>query len=66
MRIILNGLEHEVPEGATVLQILEAEGEPVGHVLVELNGRHLRPHDYAAILLSENDRLEVILPAAGG
>jgi thiamine biosynthesis protein ThiS len=66
MRIILNGLEHEVPEGTTVLQILRAEGEPVGHVLVELNGRHLSQHEYGDILLSENDRLEVILPASGG
>jgi thiamine biosynthesis protein ThiS len=66
MRIILNGFEHEVPEGATVLEVLETEGEPVGHVLVELNGRHLRPYDYSATVLFENDRLEAILPAAGG
>ena len=66
MRIILNGIEHEVPEDMTVLRLLEEEGEPVTHVLVELNGRHLRQHDYPLATLSENDRVEVILPAAGG
>jgi thiamine biosynthesis protein ThiS len=66
MRIILDGMEHEVPEGMTVLRLLEQEGEPVTHVLVELNGRHLLQRDYPTTLLEENDRLEVILPAAGG
>jgi thiamine biosynthesis protein ThiS len=66
VRIILDGMEHEVPEGMTVLRLLEEEGEPVTHVLVELNGRHLRQHAYATTRLNENDRVEVILPAAGG
>jgi thiamine biosynthesis protein ThiS len=66
MRIILDGLEHEVPEGMTILRLLEQEGEPVTHVLVELNGRHLLQQDYQTTILEENDRVEVILPAAGG
>jgi thiamine biosynthesis protein ThiS len=66
MRIILDGMEREVPESMTVLRLLEQEGEPVTHVLVELNGRHLRQHDYSTTLLEENDCVEVILPAAGG
>ena len=66
MRIILDGMEHEVPEGTTVLRLLELEGEPVTHVLVELNGRHLQQHEYPLTILEENDRVEVILPASGG
>jgi thiamine biosynthesis protein ThiS len=66
MRVILDGMEHEVPEGMTVLRLLEQEGEPLNHVLVELNGRHLPPHEYPLTTLQENDRVEVILPAAGG
>jgi thiamine biosynthesis protein ThiS len=66
VRIILNGLEHEVPEDMTVLRLLEEEGEPVTHVLVELNGRHLRQSEYSSTELHENDDVEVILPAAGG
>ena len=66
MRIILNGMEHEVPEDMTVLRLLEEEGEPVTHVLVELNGRHLLQPEYASTELRENDHVEVILPAAGG
>ena len=66
MRIILDGMEHEVPEGITLLRLLEQEGEPVTHVLVELNGRHLLQHEYSGTILQENDRVEVILPAAGG
>ena len=48
------------------MRLLEQEGEPVTHVLVELNGRHLLQHDYPTTILEENDRVEVILPAAGG
>ena len=55
-------MEREVPDRMTVLRLLEEEGEPVTHVLVELNGHH----DYATTFLQESDRVEVILPAAGG
>jgi thiamine biosynthesis protein ThiS len=45
---------------------LEAEGEPVGHVVVEVNSRHIREHEYQDLVLLSGDRVEIILPAFGG
>jgi len=66
MRIIVDGLEREVREGLSVVEFLTDAGEPVGHVLVEVNGTHLRPAEYTSRILREGDRVEVILPASGG
>jgi thiamine biosynthesis protein ThiS len=66
LRVVVNGFERRVPSGTSVGALLLADGEPRGHVLVELNGLFLAPAEYDARLLEEGDRLEVILPAFGG
>lgn len=66
MKLILNGLQRELPEAITVADLLEHEGEPAGHVVVEVNGRFVPPGAHATLRLAEGDRVEVILPAFGG
>ena len=46
MRVFVNDMEREVRDGLTVTALLEAEGEPIGHVLVEVNGVHLHLREY--------------------
>lgn len=61
----VNGEEREVPEGATILELLEADGEPREHVLVEVNRQYV-PRPAYARRLAAGDRIEVIHPAFGG
>jgi len=56
----------EVPDGATVADVLEDLGEAVGHLLVELNGVYVYPEDHGRRRLHPGDRLEIIYPAFGG
>ncbi len=66
MRILLNGLPREVPEGLTVAALLRLEQEPADHVLVEVDGVYLPTAEHAARTLREGQRVELILPAFGG
>ncbi|UCE01555.1 MAG: sulfur carrier protein ThiS [Candidatus Latescibacterota bacterium] len=66
MRVTVNDMEREVRDGLTVAALLEAEGEPIGHVLVEVNGVHLHLREYDSCILKTGDRIEIIYPAAGG
>ncbi len=66
MRLQLNGLAVRVPPGLTVDGLLEREGEPRGHVLVEVNQRYVPPGDFVSRVLLEGDEVEIILPAFGG
>jgi thiamine biosynthesis protein ThiS len=66
MRVVINGMEREIPRGTTVAQLLEQEEEPPDHVLVEVNGVYLPAQDHARRTLEEGDRVEIILPAFGG
>lgn len=66
MRLFVNGLEQDVPEELTVAQLLEAEGEPTDHVVVEINGIYLPVRQYTSRVLQDGDRVEIILPAFGG
>ena len=66
MRIIVNDMQREVRDGTTLAQLLEADQEPIGHVLIEINGVQLHVHEYKARVLESDDRIEIIYPAAGG
>ena len=66
MRLIIDGLPADVPEGLSLLEILRRRGDPAGHVLVERNGRHVRLEDLSRTFPAEGDVIEVILPAVGG
>lgn len=66
MRITVDGMKMEMSDGASLIDLLSGRGEPLDHVLVELNGRLVRKEDLYSTILSEGDEVEVILPAMGG
>lgn len=66
MKIHLDGMSREVPEGVSLTDLLRTLGEPVPHVIVELNGRYIAAKEFDRLTLKPEDRLEVILPAFGG
>lgn len=66
MQISVNDMQREVRDGTTVTELLQADQEPIGHVLVEINGVQLHVHEYEARVLEGGDRVEIIYPAAGG
>ena len=66
MQVIVNDMQREVRDGITLTELLEADREPIGHVLVEINGVQLHVQEYAARVLESGDRIEIIYPAAGG
>ena len=66
MRIILNGFEETIPEGLTLLGLINHTQEGDLHLIVELNGRFIPEKDWDHHLLNENDRVEFINPCFGG
>jgi len=66
VKLVLNGAPATAPEGLTVAALLEREGEPAGHVLVEINRMFVPPGQHATRVLRDGDEVEIILPAFGG
>ncbi len=66
MRIVVDGLPENVPDGATVLEVLKQRGEPTTHIIVEINGSFVHPQIYDEKTVHPGDRMEVVYPAFGG
>jgi sulfur carrier protein len=66
MRLLLNGLERDLPEGQTLRQMIEGLGLPAERVAVELNGEIVPRAAYGETVLREGDRLEVVQFVGGG
>jgi sulfur carrier protein len=65
MTIILNGQPFPVPDGATVLSLLEQRGLSPDRVAVELNRRLLKAQRYGEPL-HEADEVEIVTFVGGG
>ena len=66
MRLRVNGLSREVPEGSTVASLLEGLELGPERVAVERNGAIVPKPEYDATPLAEGDRLEVVQFVGGG
>ncbi len=66
MRLVINGLERDIPEPVTLRQLILAEGDTVDAVLVEVNGALVSARGYDSHPLRDGDRVEIIQPAFGG
>ncbi len=66
MQLVLNGMTRKYPDDLTVAALLQIEGEPPSHVVVEVNGEYVPKDRYATRKLADGDRVETILPAFGG
>lgn len=68
MRLLLNGTERELPEGATLTDLLLLAGLPPERtgVAVARNGEVVRRAHWASTCLSEGDRIELVSATQGG
>ncbi|HTB21077.1 MAG TPA: sulfur carrier protein ThiS [bacterium] len=66
MKIILNGKDENVADGATVAGLLESRGIAPESAAVDVNGDLVRKHERAARVLKEGDHVEVVRMIAGG
>ena len=64
--IIANGSPHDVSLPWTVAQLLESCGWKPTQVVVELNGNVMDRNVLADRQLQDGDRVEIIVPVAGG
>lgn len=64
--VFVNGQEQEIPDGVTVLGLLETMGVRPGRVAVEVNGAVVRRADYPRRSLADRDRVEVVQFVGGG
>jgi thiazole synthase len=66
MRLFVNGDEREIPDGATVVGLLEHLGVARERVAVEVNGEVVRRAQHAEHRLAPDDRVEVVAFVGGG
>ena len=66
MTILLNGNEHECPDGYTVAQLLEQLGIQTAGTAVARNETVVRKAVHAETVLQPGDRVEIIRAVAGG
>ncbi len=66
MQLRIDDLVESWPDGLSLGEILRRRGDPADHVLVELNGAHVRRDELERTFPKEGDAIEVILPAHGG
>ncbi len=66
MKLNVNGKEMEAKEETTVSQLLEQLKLNPSYTVVEINGRILSRAGYAATVLEEGDKVELIRFVGGG
>lgn len=66
MTVVANGDDVDLPDRATVADLLSALGLGGKWVLVERNGEPVRRPDLATTVLVDGDRLELVRAVAGG
>ena len=67
MVVNLNGKTHEIKLGLTLINLIEELGLAERKAIaIALNGEVLKREDYAGIVLSEGDSLEIVRAIGGG
>jgi thiamine biosynthesis protein ThiS len=66
LRVIINGEEKQVSEGATVADLITALDLKAEQVAVELNRRVVRRAEWNSTKLAEGDKVEVVHFVGGG
>lgn len=66
IKVILNGCEERIPQGATIMDLLELLNENDQHLIVEHNDLFIPPSHYATRTVAEGDIVEFIHPNLGG
>ena len=66
MRIVVNGEDRSIPDGATVLVLLHSLGIEPKRIAVEVNGRVVPSREHGGVTLEERDRIEIVQFVGGG
>lgn len=66
MKVLVNGVARELPEGATVRTLLVELGLGATAVAVERNQALVPRAEHATTVLAEGDRLELVTLVGGG
>ena len=66
MKIVMNGEQQEVDNGATLFQLLERHRLAAKRLAIEINEEIVPRTEYAFYRLNEGDRVEVIQAIGGG
>ena len=67
MFVNLNGKTHEIKLGLTLINLIEELGLAERKAIaIALNGEVLKREEYAGIVLSEGDSLEIVRAIGGG
>ena len=66
MRIVVNGSDREVADGATVAEVLTALGLPSAGVAVALDGAVVPRAEHGSCVVPEWAELEVLTAVQGG
>jgi sulfur carrier protein len=66
MEVVVNGKPREVPDGATVLDLVESLGFGRRQVVVEHNDEPLERARFSEVRLEAGDVVEVVRAVAGG
>ena len=66
MRIVVNGEDRSIPDGATVLALLHSLGIEPKRIAVEVNDRVVSSREHDGLTLKERDRIEIVQFVGGG
>ncbi|HXM43425.1 MAG TPA: sulfur carrier protein ThiS [Bryobacteraceae bacterium] len=66
IEVAINGEMRSIPQGQTILQLLESLALDPARVAVELDRRIVKPRDWAATQVAEGAHLEIVQFVGGG
>jgi sulfur carrier protein len=66
VKATINGEERDLPEGATVADVLRQLGAPQSGIAVAVNDRVVAKRALADVSLADGDAVEIIRAVAGG
>jgi sulfur carrier protein len=66
VNVVANGSPTSLPEGATLIDLLEALGLGAKWVVAERNGEAVARQEMSRIVLADGDHVELVRAVAGG
>ena len=66
IQVVVNGVQRDAPEGASVLELLAYLEIAPDRVAVELNGAIVRKHDWPTTPVESGANLEIVQFVGGG
>ncbi len=66
MNITLNGESHELPDGATIRDLLAQYGRQDSGVAVAVNLDVVRREEFDSTVLRDGDRIDIVTAVGGG